>query len=83
MRNQPIIDRRNLRIDRSGSGHESVKSSDNRQMIHRNRQIAPLLRWQNGPPNRKLIVKRFPIIINSAVWNLSTIPRACESPDYS
>ena len=73
MRNQPIIDRRNLRIDRSGSGHESVKSSDNRQMIHRNRQIAPLLRWQNGPPNHQLIVNRFPVIVNHAALNPSRI----------
>jgi len=73
MRNQPIIDRRNLRIDRSSSGHESVKSSDNRQMIHRNRQIAPLLRWQNGPPNHQLIVNRFPVIVNHAALNPSRI----------
>jgi len=70
---RPIIGRRNLRIDRSGSRHESVESSDNRQMIHGNCQIAPFLDRPIGPPNRKLIVNRFPVIVNFAASDLSTI----------
>jgi len=70
MRNQPIIDRRNLRIDRSGSGHESVKSSDNRQMIHRNRQIPSPMDRPSGPRNHQLIVNQFHVIINSAALML-------------
>jgi len=64
LRNPSIIHRRVGSIDRSGCRNRSVESSDNRQMIRGNRQIAP---------NRKPIVNRFAIIVNSAAWNPSTL----------
>lgn len=66
MRNLPIIDRRNHRIDRSGCRNRSVESS-------RNHQIGSPVDRPNGSPNRKVIVNRFHVIINSAAWNLSPI----------
>ena len=73
MRNRPIIDRRKFGIDRSGCRDDRFESSANRQMKPRNRQIAPLLGWRRGSPNRQLIVNRFPVIVNRAALNPSRI----------
>jgi hypothetical protein len=66
MKQRPRNDRRNHRIERFGRRNRSVESS-------RNHQIAPLLGWRRGSPNRKVIVNRFAVIVNSAAWNLSPI----------
>lgn len=71
--NRPKIDRRNPGIGRSGCRYRSIESSDNRQMIYGNRQIAPLLHRRNVSPNRKLIVNQFPVIENSTALNPSRI----------
>ena len=71
--NRPIIDRRNLRIDRSGCRDQGVESSDNRQMLHGNRQIAPSVRRRSGTPNHQLIVNQFAVIVNSTALNPSRI----------
>jgi hypothetical protein len=73
MRNPPTIDRRNFRIDRSGCRIRSVEASDNRQMISGNRQIDSPVDRPNGSPNRKVIVNRIAVIVNSAALDLSTI----------
>ena len=73
LRNQPIIDRRNHRIDRSGSRNRSVESSDNLPMKSRNRQLASPVDRSSGPRNHQLIVTQFHVIINSAAWNLSPL----------
>lgn len=49
--NLPIIYRQIPRIYRSGSGNRGVESSDNRQMIHGNRQIAPFFHRPSYWPN--------------------------------
>ena len=88
LRNPSIIHRRIGLIHRSGCRIRSVESSDNRQMISGNRQIASPVDRPNGSPNRKVIVNLFPLIVNSAAWNLSPIHhqnaeiyhRACRPP---
>ena len=52
--NLPIIDRRNSRIDRSGCRNRSVESSDNRQVISGNRQIASAVDRPSSPRNHQL-----------------------------
>lgn len=64
--NRPIIDRRNRRTDRSGCRNRSVESS-------RNRQIDSPVDRSSASPNRKVIVNRFAVIVNSAARNLSPI----------
>ena len=64
--NPPIIDRRNRRTDRSGCRNRSVESS-------RNRQIDSPVDRSSASPNRKVIVNRFAVIVNSAARNLSPI----------
>ncbi len=71
--NLPIIYRQIPRIYRSGWRNRGVKSSDNRQMNPRNRQIVSFLHRRSGSPNCKVIVNRFPVIVISAAWNLSPI----------
>ena len=73
MRNPAIIRRRFGSIHRSGCRYRSIESSDNRQMIYGNRQTTPLPEGPSGPPNRKVIVNRVPVIVNSAAWNLAPI----------
>ncbi len=71
--NLPIIYQQIPLICRYGRRNPGVKSSDNRQMNPRNRQIVSFLHWQSGSPNCKVIVNRFPVIVISAAWNLSPI----------
>lgn len=66
MNNRPISDRRNHRIDRSGSGKRGVESSGKLK-------INSYFARPNGRPNRKVIVDRFAVIVNSAALSLSTI----------
>jgi len=73
LRNPSIIHRRCDPIHRSGCRNQSVESTDNRQMISGNRQIPSPMDRPSGPRNYRLIVNRFPVIVNSAAWNLSTI----------
>lgn len=73
MGNLPIIHRQIPPIHRSGCRDQGVESSDNRQMIYRNRQITPFLRCPSVPANHQLIVNRFPVIVNFAASDLSTI----------
>jgi len=72
-RNPSIIHRRFGPIHRSGCRNRSVESSDNRQLISGNRQIDSPVDRPSGPRNHQLIVNRFPVIVNSAAWNLSPI----------
>jgi len=73
LRNPSIIHRRCDPIHRSGCRIRSVESSDNRQMRSRNRHTTPFLDRPSASPNRKVIVNRFAVIVNSAAWNLSPI----------
>ena len=73
MFNPSIIHRRCDPIHRSACRNRRVESSDNRQMISGNRQIDLPVDRPNGSPNRKVIVNRFAVIVNSAAWNLSPI----------
>jgi hypothetical protein len=66
MRNQPRIDRRNFRIDRSGCRNRSVESSGNREID------SPVDR-PSASPNRKVIVNPFTVIVNHAALNPSKI----------
>jgi len=71
--NLPIIYRQIPRIYRSGCRDQGVELSDNHQMISGNRQIDSPVDRPSASPNRKLIVNRFSVIVNSAGWNLSPI----------
>ena len=73
MTNPSTTHRRFGSIHRAGYRDRGVESSDNRQMICGNRQIAPFLDRPSGPRNHQLIVNQFHVIINSAALNLSTI----------
>lgn len=64
MKQRPINDRRNHRVDRSGCRNRSGESS-------RDHQIDSPVDRPSGPPNRKVIVNRFPVIVNPAALNPS------------
>ena len=66
LRNPSIIHRRCDPIYRSACRNRSVASSSHR------RNAAPVDR-PNGPPNRKVTVNRFPVIVNPAALNPSRI----------
>jgi len=72
-KNPSIIHRNIGSIHRSGCRNRSIESSDDRQMIYGNRQTASLPEGPSRPLNHQLIVNRFPVIVNSAALNLSTI----------
>jgi len=61
-----IFDRRNPRINRSGWRNRSV-------VAPRNYQIDSPVDRPSASPNRKIIVNRFPVIVNRAALNLSRI----------
>jgi len=66
LRNPSISHRRVGLIHRSGCQNRSVDST-------RKHHHVPLLRWRRGSPNRKVIVNRFSVIVNSAALSPSRI----------
>jgi hypothetical protein len=60
-------------IQRCQCRRRSVQSSDIRQTIYENRQIASPVEGAADWPNRKGIVNRLPLIVNSGAWNPATI----------
>lgn len=74
--NPPIIDRRNRQIDRSGCRkRSSVELSDNRQAICSNRETPSPMDRPSASPNRKVIVKRCPLIVNSVAFRAPIFDR--------
>jgi hypothetical protein len=60
MGDRPIIDRRDIIIDRS----TMFQAPDDLKMIHRNRQSGWFSRCQNWPSNRQPIANRIAVFIN-------------------
>lgn len=61
--------------------NRGAESSDKRQMIFGNRQIAPPAKRPGDAPNRKLIVNRFPVIGNPVgLFPEPTIKKLARSP---
>jgi hypothetical protein len=60
MGDRPIIDRRDIIIDRS----TMFQAPDNLKMIRWNRQLGWFSRCQNWPSNRQPIVNRIAVFIN-------------------
>ena len=71
--NPSIMHRRIGLTHRPGCGKQGLESSDNRQMICGNRKIGTFFQRPSSQPNRKVIVNRFAVIVNSAARNLSPI----------